>query len=386
MAFIGDLRALLNNRVKNIVLWFLTLPRDKMRWSSAGKKTGEIVSPRLFYGFDRLPAKDDHGSGGIIKVQDLQRVYPNTPRGANLLYLISSSPPLFAPRLTRFARAAGARFVLNQNGVAYAGWHGPGWERPNMAMRSLLEQADYTIYQSRFCKETADRFLGQPQSNWEILYNPVDTEVFKPLKEDRAPGEFIILVSGSHGAWYRLQAAIETLALLRRRIPRVRMIVAGRYVWRNDPAVAMAEARMLAVRLGVADLVEFPGPYSQSDAVALFHRAHVLLHTKYNDPCPRLVVEAMASGLPVVYSATGGTPELVGDDAGVGIPGPLDFDRDYPPPPEALAAALLLVAKNHSAFSREARHRAVRLFDVKPWLRRHEEIFKQVLKCSSVWP
>jgi glycosyltransferase involved in cell wall biosynthesis len=370
-------------RVKNAFYWLLTLPRDKVRWSLAGKKKGEMVSPRLFYGFDRLPVKDDHGSGGIIKVQDLQRVYPNTPRGANLLYLISSSPPLFAARLARFARAAGARFVLNQNGVAYSGWHGPGWERPNMAMRGLLDQADYTIYQSKFCKETADHFLGKPQGNWEILYNPVDTEVFKPSNEDRAPGEFVVLVSGSHGTWYRLQAAIETLAVLRRRIPRVRMIVAGRYVWRDDPEAAMAEAKMLAARLGVADLVEFSGPYSQSAAVALFHRAHVLLHTKYNDPCPRLVVEAMACGLPVIYSATGGTPELVGDSAGVGIPGPLDFTNDHSPAPEALADALQYVAGHHREFASVARRRAVQLFDVRPWLRRHEEIFQHLLKRPS---
>jgi glycosyltransferase involved in cell wall biosynthesis len=370
-------------RAKSVVLWLLTMPRDKLRWSSAGNKTGEMARPCLFYGFDRLPATDDHGSGGIIKVQDLQRVYPNTPRGANLLYLISSSPPLFAARLVRFARAAGARFVLNQNGVAYSGWHGPGWERPNMAMRGLLDQADYTIYQSKFCKETADHFLGKPQGNWEILYNPVDTEVFKPSNEDRAPGEFVVLVSGSHGAWYRLQAAIETLAVLRRRIPRVRMIVAGRYVWRDDPEVAMAEAKMLAARLGVADLVEFSGPYSQSAAVALFHRADVLLHTKYNDPCPRLVVEAMACGLPVIYSATGGTPELVGDSAGVGIPAPLDFINDHPPAPEALADALQYVAGHRAEFAGAARHRAVQLFDVRPWLRRHEEIFQHLLKRPS---
>jgi glycosyltransferase involved in cell wall biosynthesis len=370
-------------RAKSVVLWLLTMPRDKLRWSSAGNKTGEMAHPCLFYGFDRLPATDDHGSGGIIKVQDLQRVYPNTPRGANLLYLISSSPPLFAARLVRFARAAGARFVLNQNGVAYAGWHGPGWERPNMAMRGLLDQADYTIYQSKFCKETADHFLGKPQGNWEILYNPVDTEVFKPSNEDRAPGEFVVLVSGSHGAWYRLQAAIETLAVLRRRIPRVRMIVAGRYVWHDDPAVALAEAKMLAARLGVADLVEFSGPYSQSAAVALFHRADVLLHTKYNDPCPRLVVEAMACGLPVIYSATGGTPELVGDSAGVGIPAPLDFINDHPPAPEALADALQYVAGHRAEFAGAARHRAVQLFDVRPWLRRHEEIFQHLLKRPS---
>ena len=99
----------------------------------------------------------------------LQSIYPNTLSGANLLYLVSSSPPLFASRLVRFARAAGARFVLNQNGVAYAGWHGLELERPNMAMRDLLKQADHTIYQSRFCKETADHFLGNRQATGKSL-------------------------------------------------------------------------------------------------------------------------------------------------------------------------------------------------------------------------
>ena len=48
-------------------------------------------------------------------------------------------------------------------------------------------------------------------------------------------------------------------------------------------------------------------------------RAHLLLHTKVKDPCPSTVVEAMACGLPVVYPASGGTVELVGDEAGIGV-------------------------------------------------------------------
>ena len=48
----------------------------------------------------------------------------------------------------------------------------------------------------------------------------------------------------------------------------------------------------------------------------LMRRAHLLLHTKVKDPCPSAVIEAMACGLPVVYPASGGTVELVGDEAG----------------------------------------------------------------------
>ncbi len=82
------------------------------------------------------------------------------------------------------------------------------------------------------------------------------------------------------------------------------------------------------------------GEYAQRDAPAIFRQAHVLLHTKVNDPCPTLVLEAMACGLPVVYPRSGGTVELVGDEAGVGVPHPDGFERDEPPPPEALAEAV----------------------------------------------
>ena len=49
----------------------------------------------------------------------------------------------------------------------------------------------------------------------------------------------------------------------------------------------------------------------------------------------------MACGLPVVYPASGGTVELVGDEAGIGVPHPESWERDEPPSPEALAEAVV---------------------------------------------
>ena len=39
----------------------------------------------------------------------------------------------------------------------------------------------------------------------------------------------------------------------------------------------------------------------------------------YQDNCPTAILEAMACGLPILYSSSGGVPELVGEEAGLGI-------------------------------------------------------------------
>ena len=348
--------------------------REHWRWRN-GAAAG---TARVFYGFDRLPPAQVM-SGGLVKVLDLQTVFPNQPQGANILYLISSALPLLADCMARQARVAGAKVVLNQNGVAYPGWYGTGWQHVNRPMRNVLSLADHVVYQSRFCREAADRFLGPRLGPSEVLHNPVDTTVFVPAASDPAPGKFVILLAGSHGAFYRVKTAVDTLAMLLPRLPEARLVIAGRYAWRPNATDAQAELSAYAAQCGVAAALEIQGPYPQTSAVALLQRAHVLLHTKYNDPCPRLVVEAQACGLAVVYSATGGVPELVGGAAGVGVPGPLDFERDHPPAPTALAAALYTVAQQRTAFAVAAREHAVAHLDVKPWLCRHAAIFDALL-------
>jgi glycosyltransferase involved in cell wall biosynthesis len=97
------------------------------------------------------------------------------------------------------------------------------------------------------------------------------------------------------------------------------------------------------------------------------------------DPCPTLVLEAMAAGLPVVYPASGGTVELVGDEGGVGVPHPDGFERDEPPSPEALADAVDRVLAERAVYASAARARAVERFSLEPWLDRHSALFSELV-------
>lgn len=358
-------------------IWLQTAPKEYLRWQT-GVSQGSEVS--VYYGFDYLPNSGDKSSGGIVKVQDLQSVFPNILKNANILYLISSCLPPFAVRMARLAQKSGCRVVLNQNGVAYKGWYGPGWQSVNEPMGNLLQMSDYVVYQSRFCKHAADRFLGSREEAFTILHNPVDTSFFVPRGNKEDKKAITLLIAGSHQSYYRVQVAIEALRRVVETFPEAQLVIAGRCCWEKNETLAVNQIVELVKKYGLDNNVQYTGSYTQLEAPFVFQQADILLHTKYNDPCPRLVVEAMACGLPVVYSATGGVPELVGPEAGRGVPGPVDWDKDHPPDPEQLAREVLQLIPNLGLYSDAARKRSMTHLDVKPWLSRHQKIFANLLQ------
>lgn len=332
---------------------------------------------RVGYGLD-VPREHEPAVGGIVKLQHLAAMYPPEPRRFNVLYLVTSRLPSGAVVLADWARRKGARLVVNQNGVAYPAWYGAGYERANREMAQLLARADHVFYQSEFCRLSADRFVGEPHGPSEILYNAVDTRRFAPAAQSTRRHELTLMIAGSQDQWYRFEAAVLTLAEVVRGGVDAELIVTGRLGW-TDATTARVEADRLIRHVGAADRVELTGPYAQADAPALFRRADIVLHTKYNDPCPTAVIEALASGRPVVYSRSGGVPELVGDAAGAGVDAELSWERDIPPDPQALAEQVLRVRAALPAYQAAARARAVERFDVEPWRARHRAVFERLV-------
>jgi len=74
------------------------------------------------------------------------------------------------------------------------------------------------------------------------------------------------------------------------------------------------EPRLRALAAG-AD-VRFAGLLEPSELADLRRRAAVVLApSRWEEPCPYSVLEALAAGVPVLASNRGGLPEMVGDEA-----------------------------------------------------------------------
>jgi glycosyltransferase involved in cell wall biosynthesis len=335
------------------------------RWARLLVARGVTPGLRVSYGFDRVPGPEEPVAGGTSKFQKLTSRFPNCAHDFTLLYLGSSALPRDLAPLLWIARRRHAPVVLNQDGVGYPGWAGARTEAVNAPLRRALEGAQHILYQSEFCKRSADVYLGEPRGTWEILPNAVDVERFAPAAAPPPDGP-VLLLGGDQTQAYRLELALRTLAALLPTHPDACLLVAGRTV--SDPQSLISE-------LGLFGRVVLVGRYAQAEAPSLYRRAHLLLHTKVNDPCPNVVLEAMASGLPVVYPASGGTVELVADEAGVGVLHPDSFVRDEPPSPEAMARAVVQVLADLPRFAVAARARAVERYPLTAWLDRHAELF-----------
>jgi glycosyltransferase involved in cell wall biosynthesis len=107
---------------------------------------------------------------------------------------------------------------------------------------------------------------------------------------------------------------------------------------------------------------------------------------KQNDPCPNVVLEALSCGLPVLYSASGGVPELVGTQAGIGLAVDEGFDEVSVPTPTAIAEGMAQIMQHREPMSQAARVRAVAHFDLSIWLDRHAALFAGLLGRTSTEP
>ena len=330
-------------------------------------------APALNYGDALAPDSAGLIHGGRVKLLHLAEEFPPSASDFNLLYLVSSAPPEFALELVDWARKRGAKLVWNQNGVAYPAWYGSRVEQINAPMRQLRARADYIFYQSAFCRDCAGRFLGEVNTPGEIAFNCVDTTRFQPAE---APDTSVckLLAAGSHHESYRVMSVLAAVAELKRRKCPVMLHLAGRLLWKGAEAEVAAHIR----ELGIAENILRIPPYRQEDAPAIYQAAHILLHPKYKDPCPTVPIEAMACGVPVIGSLSGGMPELVSPDAGLLLEVPESWEKNYWPAPTAMADAVEQIMARWPQYRAAARANAESRFSREQWLEQHRRVFQML--------
>jgi len=348
------------------------LVRIFVRWNMR-KSPGTLDEIRLSFA-NILPSPGDFIRGGKVKLTHLRKKFGEYDLGYNILYLVSSTLPGFADIWVEEARRKGVKVVWNQNGVGYPAWT-PIWKQINDGMKPITG-ADYVIYQSEFCRRDATDLVAHYDGPYTILNNCIDTDKLKPANPPIPLDPIRLLVTGTHMTPEKVLIPMEALKILLDREKNVRLDIHGPADWPN----ADEDMNNALKRLNIKNMVEIHGKYSQDKSAEIYQGGHILIHVKYMDPSPTTPLSAMASGIPVIGSKSGGVIELVGSTAGILLDVPDSREKLYYPSAESVANAIEKIMNSWPKWSKAAREHAIKNFNSENWVDRHEKIFKQLLK------
>jgi UDP-glucose:(heptosyl)LPS alpha-1,3-glucosyltransferase len=201
------------------------------------------------------------------------------------------------------------------------GWEkrmGVGWLKHRLAL--LIEQRALrpgayrrVITNSEMVKRDAMQRYAVPADRVTVIYNGVDVQRFHPrLRDSRGaeirracgfePEHFVVLFLGTEYGRKGLAPVIEAFPDLIQARPRARLVVVG-----YDSA--RPRYKRLVTDLGIQAHVRFLG--GRRDAENCFAAADLYVLPTLYDPFANSTLEALATGLPVITTATNGASELL---------------------------------------------------------------------------
>lgn len=150
-----------------------------------------------------------------------------------------------------------------------------------------------------------------------VLYNGMDTDRFRPRastgymhRELRLSGNARIALSiGQIGVRKGLDVTLAALSTILVEFPNLHFLIAGERNSTKQEAVDYEQQlRVVANRLPFQGHVHFLG--RRTDVPRLLNEATVLIHAARQEPLGRVLLEAAASGVPIICSQVGGTEEI----------------------------------------------------------------------------
>jgi len=174
-------------------------------------------------------------------------------------------------------------------------------DRADEVLVDNLDLADSVVFQSLFSRDCFDKLKICYPQDYCIIYNGANEKVFYPANNSPGRSNGVVLVSNSWSVNPR--KGFETISLFSE-LENVSILHIGRW----PEGISSGNVRLM-------------GTMSEEKVAQTLRSGHFFLFPSECEACPNVVLEALASGLPVLYSESGGTPELFKDgDFGIVLP------------------------------------------------------------------
>ncbi len=178
----------------------------------------------------------------------------------------------------------------------------------------MLHRARRIIAVSHFTKWELTNYYKIPAHKIRVIHNGVDIKKFQPAADKRKikaelgfnPDDIAIVSVGRLYARKGLFTLIQSMPAVVKRFPNAKFIISGK-----GQSDEMAKLTAHATKLGVINNIVFTGYYPDKKLPKLYQAADVFAFSTFYEHHPFAVLEALATGLPVVTTTVGGIPETI---------------------------------------------------------------------------
>lgn len=262
-----------------------------------------------------------------VSVELVRNNSPYTPAWAGRLPVVRALCRL-VPYLARLWRAAGRAEVIHVLANSGWAWHlfaapavwigrvrrvpvivnyrggnaGTFFKTAPKHVLATLRLAKVRVTPSAFLQ----RVFAEYGLQTEIVPNIVDLSRFSPRPSRDFGDSPHLIVTRNLEPIYDIPTAIRAFHGVRKVMPGARLTVAG-----TGPESGRLQA--LVEELGLQSCVSFSGRIDNADIPGLYASADCMLNPSTVDNMPISILEAFASGVPVVSTAAGGIPDMVED-------------------------------------------------------------------------
>ncbi len=166
----------------------------------------------------------------------------------------------------------------------------------------------------------ADNFGGHLfslRNRVSVILNGIDVDKFKPVNGVREATrkqlgfDESVLVIGIVGLLTARKGQLELIrsfAKVRERVSNAKLLIVGSAVFNKDEQYADL-LKKTAAELGVLDQISFVG--ARDDVPAVMQSLDLMVANSSVEPFGLVIVEALASGAPVLAAISGGIPEII---------------------------------------------------------------------------
>lgn len=178
----------------------------------------------------------------------------------------------------------------------------------------MLHRARKIIAVSNFTKWELTNYYKIPENKIKVIHNGVDINKFKPAEDKRKvkaelgfnPDDIAIVSVGRLYARKGLFTLIQSMPAVIKSFPKAKFIISGK-----GQSDEMKKLIAHAERIGVKNNIIFTGYYPDKKLPKLYQAADVFAFSTFYEHHPFAVLEALATGLPVVTTTVGGIPETI---------------------------------------------------------------------------